>query len=212
VYRAQFGLPACNGANGCFTKVNERGDKTDDPEPDPGWSLEISLALDAVSATCPSCHLRLLEADVPATQDLVVAVQTAHRLGANAISNSYGTLGEFASERLLRRSRRGCSWRAARCSRWLCRFEERGIAGLHDHPQRRLCLWLLASGDRRGVRGVLPTLPCGWVMMSGAGRLPTALNRVCKGDTPVDEAIALESARLLMREVAPEDLDDLLTV
>jgi hypothetical protein len=106
VYRAQYDLPACSSATGCFTKVNQRGEKTGYPQPDPGWSLEISLDLDAVSATCPSCHLLLVESDLPSTQDLVTAVQTANRLGANVISNSYGTFGEFAGERVVERAYR----------------------------------------------------------------------------------------------------------
>ena len=43
-YRAQYGLPACTTANGCFRKVDQRGG-TSYPEPDHGWSTEISLDL-----------------------------------------------------------------------------------------------------------------------------------------------------------------------
>ncbi|HEY3629713.1 MAG TPA: hypothetical protein VGL21_02395, partial [Jatrophihabitantaceae bacterium] len=50
-YRAQYGLPPCTTANGCFHKVNQRGKSSPLPSPDPGWGLEISLDLDAVSAT-----------------------------------------------------------------------------------------------------------------------------------------------------------------
>lgn len=105
-YRAHYGLPACTSATGCFTKVNQRGEKANYPEPDPGWSLEISLDLDAVSATCPACHILLVEGDTPSTRDLITSVQTAQRLGANVISNSYGTMGEFAGEQYLERAYR----------------------------------------------------------------------------------------------------------
>lgn len=105
-YRAHYGLSACTSANGCFTKVNERGEKANYPYPDPGWSLEISLDLDAVSATCPNCQILLVEADDPSMVGLVTAVQTAQRLGANVISNSYGTGGEFSGEQDVERAYR----------------------------------------------------------------------------------------------------------
>jgi subtilase family serine protease len=89
VYRATFGLPMCTTANGCFRKVDQRGG-TDYPEHDPGWAEEISLDLDMVSATCPACHVLLIEADTASMANLGAAVDTAASLGANAISNSYG--------------------------------------------------------------------------------------------------------------------------
>lgn len=89
VYRAQFKLPACTTANGCFRKVDQHGD-TRLPVADPGWAEEISLDLDMASAVCPRCHLLLVEASSAAQANLGVAVDTAARLGAVAISNSYG--------------------------------------------------------------------------------------------------------------------------
>ncbi|MFL6077822.1 MAG: S8 family serine peptidase [Mycobacteriales bacterium] len=89
-YRAQYGLPPCTTANGCFRKVNERGDATPLPDPDMGWGVEISLDLQMVSAACPKCHILLVEGDQPTFDDLGIAVDTAVRLGANAVSNSYG--------------------------------------------------------------------------------------------------------------------------
>lgn len=89
VYRSQYGLPPCTTANGCFKKVDENGGSTF-PVPDPGWATEISLDLDMVSATCPNCHILLVEATTSLTSDLATAENTAARLGANEISNSYG--------------------------------------------------------------------------------------------------------------------------
>ncbi|HEV2374318.1 MAG TPA: S53 family peptidase [Streptosporangiaceae bacterium] len=89
VYRATYGLPPCTTANGCFRKVNQRGN-TDPLPPDQGWGGEISLDLDMVSAACPSCHILLVEADSPTIGDLAAAEDTATRLGANEVSNSYG--------------------------------------------------------------------------------------------------------------------------
>ena len=102
-YRAAFGLPPCTTANGCFRKVNQRGAEGPLPAPDPGWGLEISLDLDAVSATCPGCRILLVEADSSSVLDLGPAVDTAVALGADAVSNSYGSRGEFSGEQLFER-------------------------------------------------------------------------------------------------------------
>ncbi|MGH3380442.1 MAG: putative Ig domain-containing protein, partial [Actinoallomurus sp.] len=88
-YRSQYGLPACTTANGCFKKVNETGGSTP-PTADSGWAEEESLDLDMVSAVCPSCHILLVEASQPTTDDLGTAVNTAVSLGAKYVSNSYG--------------------------------------------------------------------------------------------------------------------------
>ncbi|HWB67230.1 MAG TPA: S8 family serine peptidase [Mycobacteriales bacterium] len=89
LYRKQFHLPACTGASGCFRKVDERGG-TDYPPADPGWSEEISLDVDMVSAVCPNCHILLVEADTASMANLGAAVDEAVALGADAVSNSYG--------------------------------------------------------------------------------------------------------------------------
>jgi hypothetical protein len=88
-YRKQFGLPACTTANGCFRKVNQTGGSRA-PRANAGWAQEISLDLDMVSATCPDCHILLVEANSASFVDLAAAVNTAAKLGASAISNSYG--------------------------------------------------------------------------------------------------------------------------
>jgi hypothetical protein len=88
-YRSTFGLPPCTTANGCFKKVDQNGG-TSYPSPDSGWSGEISLDVDMVSAVCPDCKIVLVEASSATTQDLGTAVNTAASLGASAISNSYG--------------------------------------------------------------------------------------------------------------------------
>jgi subtilase family serine protease len=88
-YRSQYGLPACTTANGCFRKVDQNGG-TNYPTPDTGWAGEISLDVDMVSAACPSCHILLVEASTAGIDDLGTAVNTAVRLGARYVSNSYG--------------------------------------------------------------------------------------------------------------------------
>ncbi|MFD9287584.1 carboxypeptidase regulatory-like domain-containing protein [Streptomyces sp. NPDC060030] len=97
VYRAQYGLPPCTTANGCFTKVDQRGG-TDYPEADPGWAAEISLDLDMVSAVAPEAKILLVEADSPTVGDLGAAVDQAVALGAKYVSNSYGTNYAFFPE------------------------------------------------------------------------------------------------------------------
>jgi subtilase family serine protease len=89
VYRGHYGLPACTTANGCFRKVNQSGG-TSYPNANGGWAEEISLDLDMVSAICPNCHILLVEASSSSIVNLGTAVNEAARLGANAISNSYG--------------------------------------------------------------------------------------------------------------------------
>jgi len=97
-YRSTFHLPACTVANHCFTMVNQLGNASGPfPANDAGWSQEISLDLDMVSAICPNCHILLVEAKSASFNDLAAAVDTAARLGAQTISNSYGG-SEFSGE------------------------------------------------------------------------------------------------------------------
>jgi subtilase family serine protease len=88
VYRSQYGLGSCTTANGCFKKVNQTGG-TSYPASDTGWSEEISLDVDMVSAVCPKCKIVLVEATSPTFANLGTAENTAASL-ANVISNSYG--------------------------------------------------------------------------------------------------------------------------
>jgi hypothetical protein len=97
-YRAQFGLPACTVASGCFRKVDQRGGTSYPPSGViNGWASEIELDLDMVSAVCPDCKILLVEADTSNLNDLGAAVDTAVALGAVAVSNSYGA-SEWAFE------------------------------------------------------------------------------------------------------------------
>jgi subtilase family serine protease len=95
VYRQQFGLPACDA--GCFTKVNQTGGATP-PAGNTGWGQEIDLDIEMVSAICPGCKILLVEASSNSLTDLGTAVNYAASQGVAAISNSYGTSGEFTGE------------------------------------------------------------------------------------------------------------------
>src|SRR5580704_6194976 len=100
VYRSQYGLPACTTLNGCFKKVNENGATSPLPPTEPpgdDWATEESLDIDMVSAACPLCHIDLVEANSTSLDDLGTAVDAAVTLGAQYVSNSYGT-GDFNGE------------------------------------------------------------------------------------------------------------------
>ena len=97
VYRQTYGLTPCTTQNGCFRQVNQNGSSSSYPSTNGGWSQEISLDLDMVSAVCPNCRVLLVEANSSYMSDLGKAVNTAASLGASAISNSYGG-GEYSGE------------------------------------------------------------------------------------------------------------------
>jgi subtilase family serine protease len=90
VYRAQYGLPACTTANGCFRKLNEQGLARRYPVENIGWAQETALDLDMVSAMCPNCKIILVEANSATYADLGAAVNMAVAHGALVVSNSYG--------------------------------------------------------------------------------------------------------------------------
>ncbi|MFL6240124.1 MAG: S8 family serine peptidase [Actinomycetes bacterium] len=92
-YRTNYGLPTCTTANGCFKKVNQNGGTSSYPPSDIGWSAEISLDLDAASASCPNCKLLLVEATDNSFTNLETAVNKAAGLGATVISLSWGARG-----------------------------------------------------------------------------------------------------------------------
>jgi subtilase family serine protease len=107
VYRQTFNLPLCattsatptvDDLTSCFfTKVNQTGQKSPMPAGNVGWGQEINLDVQAVSASCPSCKIVLVEANSNSYTDLGAGVNTAAALGADAISNSYGG-AEFRAE------------------------------------------------------------------------------------------------------------------
>ena len=99
-YRAQYGLPGCTEATGCFRVVNEEGQASPLPADagSSGWDVEESLDVDMVSAVCPNCKIILVEANSADTTDLGPAVDAAVALGAQYVSNSYATTGEDPTE------------------------------------------------------------------------------------------------------------------
>src|ERR1700680_1825782 len=98
-YRSTFGVPPCTSTTGCFRKIDEYGG-TAYPRPDTGWAGEISLDIDMVSAVCPNCNILLVEAATPSLLNLATGGDTAARLHATEISNSYARQ-EFKGETAL---------------------------------------------------------------------------------------------------------------
>lgn len=89
VYRSTFGLPPCTTASGCLTIVGQTGTASL-PKASASWGEETSLDVDAVSAACPDCRILVVAASSDSIDDLGAAVNTAVRLGATAVSASWG--------------------------------------------------------------------------------------------------------------------------
>jgi PKD domain/Subtilase family len=93
-FDAHYGLPAETGAT--FKKVNQKGKLKPLPHksgttPGPTDSTpEISLDLQAARAVCANCRIVLVEAKRPTNTALSQAENTAVRLGADEVSNSFG--------------------------------------------------------------------------------------------------------------------------
>lgn len=95
VFSQQFGLPACTTANGCFSKVNQKGG-TSYPRKNSGWALEISLDIEWAHAIAPGARILLVEASSNSFSNLLAAEDYA-KGHAQYVSNSWGG-SEFSSE------------------------------------------------------------------------------------------------------------------
>jgi hypothetical protein len=102
VYSETFSLPVCSSQNGCFRKVNGAGTNAPLPARNALWALETSLDVQVAHAVCSNCKLLLVEAASSSVTSLVAAVDTAARLGADVISNSW-VVSEFRGETSLDR-------------------------------------------------------------------------------------------------------------
>src|SRR5262245_18018927 len=89
-YRRHYGLPACPTSTGCLRIVNQDDNTSPLPVPNPGWGVEETLDVAMVSAACQHCKILVVEASSDLVPDLATAEDTAARLGAQVISNSYG--------------------------------------------------------------------------------------------------------------------------
>ena len=96
-YDTQYHLPKCTTTNGCFTIVNQNGRSSHLPATNAGWAVEISLDVETAHEICQTCKILLVEASSSSFTSIVTAENTAARLGATEISNSYGA-SEFLGE------------------------------------------------------------------------------------------------------------------
>lgn len=85
-FDAQYGLPAETATS--FKIVNQAGGTT--LPASTSDTLEITLDIEAARGLCTKCKILLVEANAPSGADLAIAVNTAARLHATEISNSYG--------------------------------------------------------------------------------------------------------------------------
>jgi len=97
-YDSTFGLgnfPECTSAKqfDCWAELNQNGKPQPLPAPVAGWPLEESLDVEMAHATCQNCRVVLMAANSENDPDLATAVDSAARLHANEISNSYGDYG-----------------------------------------------------------------------------------------------------------------------
>src|SRR6185312_4901747 len=90
-FDSHYGLGECTEASGCFKKVGQTGKTNSLPAADTtGWSVEISLDVEAARATCRKCKILLVETNSTSFVNLGAGVKEAVKLGATAVSNSYG--------------------------------------------------------------------------------------------------------------------------
>ena len=93
-YRSHFKLGQCGTTSGCLRIVNQKGRTSPLPKASADWAVEQSLDLDMVSAICPHCHILLVEASSSSNTSLGKAEDTAARLGARFVSNSWSSTEE----------------------------------------------------------------------------------------------------------------------
>lgn len=94
VFNAQFGLPACTSANGCFRKIYSNGKM---PASNSNWAMEIALDVEWAHAIAPKATIVLVETPSNSLTDLINGAVVAVRNGASVVSMSW-TAGEWSTE------------------------------------------------------------------------------------------------------------------
>ncbi len=133
VYREKNGLGPCTKKDGCFKRVNQTGEEREVEGPASFWMYETDLDIEIASAMCPHCHILLVLANSGSLANLAQAVDTAARLGATEISNSYGYYERGTKEKP-EESRDGCG--PGHCQEFNADYEHPGIvitAGAGDN-------------------------------------------------------------------------------
>jgi subtilase family serine protease len=88
-FDACYGFPSETSTS--FRVVNQQGKASPLPSlNDKEGSVEISLDVEAARGVCHTCKVLLVEASSPSDSNLATAENTAARLGATEISNSFG--------------------------------------------------------------------------------------------------------------------------
>ena len=83
-----YGLPTETAKS--FRVVNQFGNPSPLPKSDTNSAVEITLDVQSVRAVCHTCKILLIEAKGPFDPYLATAQNTAARMGASEISDSYG--------------------------------------------------------------------------------------------------------------------------
>jgi kumamolisin len=141
-FSAQFGLPQCTTANGCFHQVYASGVK---PQANCGWAQEEALDIEWAHAIAPNAKIVLVEAASNMSNDLLKAVDVA---SAIVNSNGYG-FGEVSM-----------SWGFSEFS---------SEAGLDSHFNRSRVVYVAAAGDVGGRRNYPAVSP--YVVAAGGTSL-----------------------------------------
>jgi subtilase family serine protease len=89
-FDTEYGFPSETAKS--FRKVNQTGAKSPLPSASKGKGSadEIALDVESVRSVCETCRILLVEAKAPLNSDIAVAENTAARMGATEISNSFG--------------------------------------------------------------------------------------------------------------------------
>jgi hypothetical protein len=86
-------------ANETKLELKRREEACDELVEAEGWVVETSTDIEMAHAICQNCKILLVEASEPSYSDLEAAEETAVRLGATEISNSWGGPREGSSGR-----------------------------------------------------------------------------------------------------------------
>ena len=91
-YTKRFGIPSCTVPNGCFRKLNQDGQASPLPGPDPTGGVfltESSVGIEAARGVCQSCAIILVEARSASKFDLSSSAGSAARVGATVAVTAF---------------------------------------------------------------------------------------------------------------------------
>ena len=98
-YRSHVRAARVHHRERLLPKVNQQRPGITLPRRHTGWAGEISLDLDMVSAVCPNCHILLVEADQPTTDDLGHSREHRGRRSARSSSRTATAAARTAPRR-----------------------------------------------------------------------------------------------------------------